>query len=278
MGLHQLDAEVHQSGGTQGSQNDVAGGGGQTATDDVGHKQQNQDQHHQMAARQEHDDGGALDHKAGLVQHGYDDRGAGHHGQNGHHRDGGGLKGQHEALEVQASLFPQHGDHHDQDGADGAAEESGKARVQHVHQHQDGDDQGEGGHKGLALGRQLLRRQALHAQLLGHAVHKEPHGEVEHERRQEGVLHYVKISGADVVRDQEGHRAHNRGRDLPAGGSHGLYGAGHLGPEAGLFHHGDGKGAGGDHIGHGAARHHSHGAAGQHGHLGGTAGGLAGDR
>ena len=101
-------------------------------------------------------------------------------------------------------------------------------------------------------------------------------GEVQH-GGQDGLDGHGGIGQTHVLRHQEGGSAHDGGHDLAAGGGGRLDSAGELRLIAGLFHHGDGDGAGGNGVAHGGAGHHAAQGGGDDRHLGGAAAGPTGN-
>ena len=79
-------------------------------------------------------------------------------------------------------------------------------------------------------------------------MHEKQHGQVVHDRRNQGHLDDGQIAGAGEFRHQEGPGTHDRRHELTAGGSGRLNRTGHMGSVADALHHGDGEGAGGHHI------------------------------
>ena len=109
----------------------------------------------------------------------------------------------------------------------------------------------------LAHAGQQLLRDALQAQLLGLQVHRDEDAQEVQHRRQDRAHDDVGVGHAHVLRHQEGRSAHDGGHDLAAGGGGGLNRARELRSIAGLLHHRDGDGAGGDGVAHGGAGHHA---------------------
>ena len=166
--------------------------------------------------------------------------------------------------------------------------------------HDDGDDDGNGGGVGHGVGAgghqnhqnnqgqqqiqlggqlpelgKLVFGDALQAQLLGFQMDgDEDAGEVQ-EGGQNGQHHDLLVDNAGRLRHDEGGGAHDGGHDLAAGGGRGFHRAGELTLIAGLLHHRDGDGAGGDGVAHGGAGHHAAQGGGDDGHLGRAAGGGA---
>ena len=131
-------------------------------------------------------------------------------------------------------------------------------------------------HQVLQAG-QLAFAQALEAQALRLQVHRQEHAQEVQAGRQDGPDDDVRIGHAQVVRHEEGRRAHDGGHDLPAGGGRGLHRAGEVLVIPGLFHHGNGNGARGHRVAHGGAGHHAAQGRGNHRHLGRAAGVAAGE-
>ena len=101
-------------------------------------------------------------------------------------------------------------------------------------------------------------------------------GEVQ-DGRQDGLHGHLGVGQLHVLRHQEGGSAHDGRHDLAAGRGGGLHGARELRLVAGLLHHRDGEGTGGDGITHRGAGHHAAQSGADNSHLGGTAAGPAGD-
>ena len=80
--------------------------------------------------------------------------------------------------------------------------------------------------------------------------------EVQH-RRQNGAQGDLAVGDVHILRHEEGRRAHDGGHYLAAGGGGRLDSAGKLRLVAGLFHHRDRDGAGGDGVADGGAGHHA---------------------
>jgi hypothetical protein len=87
----------------------------------------------------------------------------------------------------------------------------------------------------------------------------------------DGHQHDLGIGHAGQLGHDEPAGAHDGRHEHAADGGRRLDAAGHVGPEAGLFHHGDGEGAGGDRVGDGAAGDGAEQAAGDDRHLGRSA-------
>ena len=100
-------------------------------------------------------------------------------------------------------------------------------------------------------------------------------GEVQHSR-QNGPHSDLAVRLTGELRHQKGGGAHDGGHDLAAGRGGSLHGAGKFTLVAGLLHHGDGDGAGGDGVAHRGAGHHAAQGGGDDRHLGGAAGSSAG--
>ena len=94
-------------------------------------------------------------------------------------------------------------------------------------------------------------------------------------RGQNGFHHNLAVRQLDIIRHQERRGAHNGGHDLAAGGSGSLRGRRELRGVAGLFHKGNGYGAGAHGIGNGGTGHNALKGTGNHRDLGRTAGKAA---
>ena len=126
--------------------------------------------------------------------------------------------------------------------------------------------------------RQLIARDALEAELLGLKVDgDEDAGEVQH-RGENGAQRDLGVGDVHVLRHQERGGAHDRGHYLAAGGGRSLDGTGKFRLVAGLFHHGDGDGAGGDGVADGRAGDHAAERGGDDRNLGRPAGKAADER
>ena len=107
-------------------------------------------------------------------------------------------------------------------------------------------------------------------------MHLEDDAQVVDQGGQDGGLDDDRVLHPQGLSHDEGGGAHDGGQQLSAHRGGGLHGPGKLLGVARLLHQGDGKGAGGDHIGHGGAVDGPQEAGGQHRHLGGAALGVAG--
>ena len=110
----------------------------------------------------------------------------------------------------------------------------------------------------------------------GPHLHLKDDAQVVDQGGQDGGLDDDRVLYAQGLRHDKGGGAHDGGQQLSAHRGGGLHGPGKLLGVARLLHQGDGKGAGGDHIGHGGAVDGAQEAGGQHRHLGGAALGVAG--
>ena len=126
--------------------------------------------------------------------------------------------------------------------------------------------------------RQLAPRQALEAVAGGVGVDLHEEGEVVERGRDDGGQRHLGVADVEELGDDEGGGAHHRRRQHGAGRGAGLDGAGVGGREARALHGGDGHGAGGQHVGDDAARHHAEQAAGEDADLGRAAAERAAQR
>jgi hypothetical protein len=152
----------------------------------------------------------------------------------------------------------------------GQAEDGGIARRE-TGQHEDRNDhQGQGvdplpfqdGH-GLFFGG--LAHDVVH---LGFPVHHHVDAVKIHDGRENGDQHDAGIRHPGQFSHDEAARAHDGRHEHAADGGRRFDTAGDVGPETGLFHHGDREGPGGHRVGNGAAGNRAEQAAGDNGHLG----------
>ncbi len=108
---------------------------------------------------------------------------------------------------------------------------------------------------------------AADTESLGLVVDHHKDAEEIHERRKDGHQHDLGVGDAGELRHDEAARPHDGRHEHTADGCGRLDTARHMGAEARLLHHGDGKGAGGHRIGDGAARDGAEQPAGDDGHL-----------
>ena len=292
MGRHlgHADGGVHQDGRAGGGHDAVVGGSGHAhAQHDAAEHGQHQSHHH-MAAGKVHDGAEQLggktghgdaagDHTGHAAGHSHGDRALGaalqraeDHGAQVLHRVLTGLLPAGAGIQDQVRDADHHGGHDGQ--SRGISHGIGVGGHQHHQQHQ-GEQQVDPLHENAQLG-QLVPGDALEAQLLGLQMHSDVDaGEIQH-GRQDGPHGDGAVRLAGELGHEEGGSAHDRRHDLAAGGSGSLHGAGELALIAGLFHHGDGNGAGSHGVAHGGAGHHAAQGGGDDGHLGGAAGGGAG--
>ena len=116
---------------------------------------------------------------------------------------------------------------------------------------------------GIAEARQLGARNALEPVARGVAVDLHEQADVvEHRRNGRGQRH-LGVADVHELRHDEGRGAHDRRRQHGAGGGARLDGGGIGRAKAGLLHHRDGHGAGGQHVRHDAAADRAEQAAGE---------------
>ena len=150
-------------------------------------------------------------------------------------------------------------DEADGDGSDGGIDGAlghGLTADDHVDQQDQGQEQVDLGKELAPLG-QLFARQTLEAELLGLEVHAEEDAEEVQERGQDRADDDLGILKAGHFRHDERRSAHDRGHDLTAGGGSRLDRAGELAGIAGLLHHRDGDGTGGNGVTDGGAGDHA---------------------
>ena len=95
-------------------------------------------------------------------------------------------------------------------------------------------------------------------------MHEQDHGKEVENRRDKGNFDDLKIGRLGEFSHQEGACPHDGRHELPPGGGRCFHGCGDVGLVSDLFHHGDGKGACGHHIGHCAPGNRSHESTGNH--------------
>ena len=132
------------------------------------------------------------------------------------------------------------------------------------------DEGGTEGEAGQATqpGARLTVADGLHPELERLEVHDVEQGDVGDGRRQEGVLDDLHIGDAHVLHHQEGRSPHDRRHDLAVDRRGHFHRAGLLLGETDPFHHGDGEGARGHHVGDGGAGDDAGQGRGDHGRLG----------
>ena len=279
MGGHQREAQLNEDGRAGGGHDAVVGRGGHAhAQDDTAQHGQHQADDGGVARQLDDgvdEDGGqagdgdtAGDDARHAAGHGHGDSAAGTGFQRLHRGEDGALAGitqrlagrhglgvAHTALALQEEIDEAHGN----GGQNGIGRGVGHGLAAGGHQpHQ----QDQGNDQVAVTGQQTPRRQllagnALQAQLLGLQMDgDEDPGEVQ-QRGQDGLDGHLGVGQLHVLGHEEGRRTHDGGHDLAAGGGRGLDGAGELGLVAGLLHHGDGEGTGGDGVAHGGAGHHA---------------------
>ena len=151
------------------------------------------------------------------------------------------------------------------DNADHDGRDDGQCRclLHGVNVQADENDQQNDGDEQIALDGKLLAgnhfaaRNALEAELLCFEVDRNEYTCKVQERREYRLERDLAVRNADILGHQERRRAHDGGHDLAAGGCSGFNGACKLGLVAGLFHHGDGDGAGGDGVADRGAGNHA---------------------
>ena len=126
--------------------------------------------------------------------------------------------------------------------------------------------------------RQVCPRQPAHAGALGLEMHREEHGQIVEQGRQEGPDGHREVADIEELGHDEGGGAHDRRHDLAAGRRHGLDRPREGRAVADLLHQRDREDAGGHHVRDRAARYRAEQAAGHHRHLGRPAGRRAGER
>ena len=97
--------------------------------------------------------------------------------------------------------------------------------------------------------RKIIGGQPAQAQLAGFQMRDIKQRHVGDHGRYQCVHQHLEVGDADQLGDDEGRRAHDRRHDLAVGRGRDLNRARLGARKAGLFHHRDGKGARGDHIG-----------------------------
>ena len=160
-------------------------------------------------------------------------------------------------------------------GADDGGDNGGDTRFRHRHlKHAHGYDQVDQRKDQVHIfyqflpGGQLALRHALDVVLSGVQVHGHKDRHVEQHRGNQRRLHQVEVGDSQILCDQEGRRAHDRRHDLAARGRRGFHRCGVLVLKTAFLHHGNGEGAGPDHVGDGAAADGAEKAAGHHRDLG----------
>ena len=115
--------------------------------------------------------------------------------------------------------------------------------------------------------RQFGARNALQSVARGIGIHLHEQADIIQHRRNDRGESNVGVADVEELCDHERGRAHHRRRQYRAGRRAGLDRGGIGGAEAALLHHGNGHGAGGQHVGDDRAGHHAEQAAGKDAHL-----------
>ena len=149
-----------------------------------------------------------------------------------------------------------------------AGEHGCEAVEQHPHQHGQRQRQVPAFLQRLPRIRALFGRQAQQLLAPGFEVHHPERREVIEHGGDDGRFHDVGIRHVEGLGHDEGHRAHDRGHDLPAHAGGGLDGAGEHRGVAEPRHQRNGELAHGQHIGHARAGDGAHQPGRQHRHLG----------
>ena len=124
---------------------------------------------------------------------------------------------------------------------------------------------------------QLVAGNALQAQLLGLQMDGDKDTGKVQNGRQDSLNSHLGIGDLHVFRHQKRSRTHDGRHNLTAGGGGSFHRAGKLRLIAGLLHHGNGEGSGGDGVAHGGTGHHAAQSGADHGHLGRTTAGPTGN-
>ena len=268
---------VDEDGRAGGGHDDVVRGGGHAHAEDdaADHREEQGDE--QVAA-------GELDHIGDQLAAETSHRDA-------HGDDAGDAAGDADGQAVLAAVFKAvdelargHAvvliDDTDHDGNDGAVDGAlghGLTGDDHPGQDDQGQEQIDFRQQELPLG-QFLTLEADEAELLRLEVDAEEDAEEVEERRQDRTDDDVGILIAGHFRHDERRGAHDGGHDLAAGGGRSLDRAGKLGGIAGLLHHRDGHGTGGNGVADGGTGDHAAQGGGDDRDLRGTAGRPADQR